>query len=356
MQLAAGRTLPALPPVTLPTIPALLAKWAARPQSVVDRHKAAWNKDKRRFLLLLSFSQTDRELILTSMQEGASRTNKTKEKWFSAVCAAARDIDIPVTREMAAHSAVLRFMALQEAPSRPTAPLTPTDATQLSKMLTERNLQGLATAVGIAFLLGQRMGDVMNLGTNALCVVHDLASNVWMIALTFRETKTSRVTQPYSLHILRDSPEGQQLMNLQQEQLRKKATHLFGDPLTRLDDYKRIVDVMRLIDKDYSILSIRRGGLQLMSLMGLSIDCILAHSRHRRRETLERYLGFGQVLLAPARERFNLALLPREQMDCWALARQGTILNFGEEEGDVDIDELLTDTHLSDSPGSEEQH
>ena len=60
--------------------------------------------------------------------------------------------------------------------------------------------------------------------------------------------------------------------------------------------------------------------------------------------------------MAPARERFNLALLPREQMDCWALARQGTILNFGEEEGDVDIDELLTDTHLSDSPGSEEQH
>ena len=269
MQLAAGRTLPALPPVTLPTIPALLAKWAARPQSVVDRHKAAWNKDKRRFLLLLSFSQTDRELILTSMKEGANRTY-TKETWFSAVCAAARDIDVPVTREMAAYSAVLRFMALQEAPSRPTAPLTPTDATQLSKMLTERNLQGLATAVGIAFLLGQRMGDVMNLGTNALCVVHDLASNVWMIALTFRETKTSRVTQPYSLHILRDSPEGQQLMNLQQEQLRKKATHLFGDPLTRLDDYKRIVDVMRLIDKDYSILSIRRGGLQLMSLMGLS--------------------------------------------------------------------------------------
>jgi hypothetical protein len=43
-----------------------------------------------------------------------------------------------------------------------------------------------------------------------------------------------------------------------------------------------------------------------MALAGLSTDCLLAHSRHRRKENLERYLDWGKLLLCSARERFGI--------------------------------------------------
>jgi hypothetical protein len=56
------------------------------------------------------------------------------------------------------------------------------------------------------------------------------------------------------------------------------------------------------IKPELSILSIRRGGLQRMALLGVSTECLLAHSRHKRRETLERYLDWGRLFLNPAKE------------------------------------------------------
>jgi hypothetical protein len=67
-----------------------------------------------------------------------------------------------------------------------------------------------------------------------------------------------------------------------------------------------------------NILSVRRGGLQMMALSGVSTATLLAHSRHRTKEMLEHYLDSGRLALTAVRELFHIK---PQMMAAFALVR-----------------------------------
>jgi hypothetical protein len=291
------------------TIAQIRARWAARTTATRSLTSEKWQREQENYIWLLAFAQADREAIFAALRDARDWKYKTCEKYWSALLAGAMSIDAKVTAAMKAQQAVFHFLAMEELPARPTIPADPQEVEAAASRLETQGFAEEALALRVAYLLGQRMGDVLNLNGGSTDVLFDPKSGMWFVTILFRKTKTSRTCQPYSLHIPREEAVGKNLQQFAQD--RKSQQYLFMDDEGRFEQRKlqglqRIKAALQSVNNGLSVLSIRRGGLQVMALAGLSTECLLAHSRHRQVENLHRYLEWGKLMLNPARERWNM--------------------------------------------------
>jgi hypothetical protein len=214
---------------------------------------------------------------------------------------AAEAVDVPILAATRAQSKVYQFQAAEEDPRHATEPATIDDINAATATLSRQ----LATALRLAFTLGQRMGDVLNLHTGCLSTIGDAASGRTFLAIFFRQGKTTRITQPFRLHIPIDHPVA---LDLKALDVPGPPTPMFcsaTDAESKLHALTAIKAALVKANPKLNILSVRRGGLQTMSLAGCSTETLLAYSRHRSLATLNRYMNWGETLLDPARERWK---------------------------------------------------
>ena len=290
------------------TLQQIRIKWQTRPESVRNVTSAKWQESQQKFVFLLAFGQVDREAIFAEMADLLAWSYKTMEKYWSAFIKGAQSIEATITIAMRAQQRVFHFMAQEEDPKNPTVPGTPAEIETACTHL----VPAIACAVRLAYILGQRMGDVLNLWSSCAEKIFDPVSQTWFLALLFRKTKTTRTAQPYTLHVPLEGL-GHTLWELSQQRQQAAEHFLFLDKGAAKDEQAKvqklsaIKDAMRKASPLLSVLSIRRGGLQAMALAGMSTETLLAHSRHQRIENLHRYLDWGKVFMAPARELFALS-------------------------------------------------
>lgn len=294
--------------------------WANRPQSLLDRTSLRWQNEQFRFMPLLAVEEVEREQLFDMWREREDWSYTTAAKYWSAIHKCAQQTNCCVTLAMQTKLHVLIFLSKEEDPKRPTLALTPADLTTTVTQLFSLGHSRAALAVHLAFVLGQRIGDVFNLKHDCLDRIHDRLSNLTFLVVHFRKGKTTRRRQPFSLHLPEQLPLSQMLIHLWTERSSPEELdgYLFGSLLTEGPKIRAALldrtpvqanSNQRVISntdtpRAYSLLSIRRGGLQDMAQDGASTACLLHHSRHTSEETLHRYLEWGKLQLNPARERF----------------------------------------------------
>jgi hypothetical protein len=193
-------------------------------------------------------------------------------------------------------------MAKEEDPRRETQPMQLEQQQRIVAWLQDKHYNETCIALELAFTLGQRIGDVLKLQPGCATELHTPDMGV-LLCVLFRRGKTTRRRQPFTLHIQRDTPLAAAFLQLQQLR-RSQAPQVI--PL--MFDVDRVVrelkEALSNCDPSLCLLSIRKGGLQLMAISGATTSTLLHHSRHSSKEMLERYLGWGRVDLEAARERF----------------------------------------------------
>jgi hypothetical protein len=224
---------------------------------------------------------------------------KYAEKCWCAMIKAAETIEVTITIAMRAQQKVYHFLANEEDPRRPTTPALPDEVTAAAALLPPH----LALVCQLAYILGQRLGDCLNLTSPCCTVIYDPVSGVTFLSILFRRGKTTRVTQPFTLHLPMTHVIAPEILHLDKA---RRGRLLFCDDGedAKMTALKLIAGALRQVNPNLTALSIRRGGLQAMALSGCSTETLLAHSRHQCQKNLERYLNWGALLLDPARERW----------------------------------------------------
>lgn len=151
----------------------------------------------------------------------------------------------------------------------------------------------LAAIVMMSFILGQRISDMIQLGTA------DLTIHKTVLQITVRRGKTMGVSQPYTLWLRRSTYPTETLIQLQQDAKSKQRLFL----LTELnsDEERQAVlstirDMLTSVNEELELRSIRRGGLQRMARTSPT-KIVLYHSRHSDEPMLMRYLGWGAAAM-----------------------------------------------------------
>lgn len=126
-----------------------------------------------------------------------------------------------------------------------------------------------------------------------------------LLAVTFTKGKTTRRRDPYTLHLPALSTLATDLSSLQHvpgNAAGEDYELLFGDVGSAISAMK---EALMQCSPCLSLLSIRRGGLQYLAQQGMSIPCLMHHSRHATEGMLMRYLEWGKWALDSARERWG---------------------------------------------------
>jgi hypothetical protein len=282
----------------------MTARWVARPPSLKLATTPEYQLGKMRQLELLAIEgEVEREEEFDRRMAYLNWDYSTAATYWSQVIKSAEDVQLPIPYSMRIKARLLRNLAQECAPGRPTKPIS---AEQVFAALPTLP-PDLRAAVALAFTLGQRMGDTMKLQVGCLSEVLDSASNTTFLAIQYRRGKTTRRRQPFSLHVPRQGHLASELLQLQQSGLENSL--LFPSAADPDKALSTIRSALQAIDSDLGILSIRRGGLQLLALSGASTEVLMHHSRHASIAMLERYLGFGLLHLHPCRMRY-LGRLP----------------------------------------------
>jgi integrase len=260
-----------------------------------DRHPAYQNfsshymASQRRMLFLADVNPSDRFEAFETICFKRNLAPTTAETYWStwlgiqkALVIKPSDADHRITKILKARS-----MAY---PVQFPTPITLSEMDLLVSTF-DASLPSLAAIAMTTFLLGQRISDMIQLA------VADLKSNDDYLTITVRRGKTMQVTTPYSLWLRRKTYPTETLIelaasakscgrlflftNLNSEEERQRVSHTVRDMLTSIND-------------QLELRSLRRGGLQRMAHLGVSIPTMLHFSRHSDVPMLMRYLSWGQ--------------------------------------------------------------
>jgi len=200
--------------------------------------------------------------------------------------------------------AQLKQLELQkklEEPIRPTIPIQEADALHIQSML--QDFPEARLAFSIAWILGQRIGDVMRLEQRGIGIpIKDPLTTKWNVPITFYVTKNVKKADPYTLHLPLQSTVGMELTEFTKKRSSSdhSVTHGKKPLLFQPNSIWHIRQCIHGMSKGFNLLSIRKGGLQNMAMKG--VKDVKKFSRHTTEAMLQRYLDWGKADLAPARE------------------------------------------------------
>lgn len=270
----------------------MLKTWRNRPLSHVKLYTKTWQSVEERMIIFLAIKDEDkREEIFDAVAEVFGWSPQTQPNYWSGLMKAMQLLNMNPSFRARLKAKLLSVQAKESDSIRPTIPASEDQIRMAIKKLTSREAKA---ALHLAFELGQRQGDVLNLEIGSITVVSKGLQQY--IAIRFRKGKTTRRLQPYCLHLRREEQLSNDLLQLQESKQDSKGL-LFGNPEQTLEEIRVQMNSLNL-----SILSIRRGGLQRMSTNGLSIESLLHHSRHTSIPSLMRYLNWGEVSFGAVEE------------------------------------------------------
>jgi integrase len=178
-----------------------------------------------------------------------------------------------------------------------TNPTTPLTSSQLNTLL-ERDDSPMATMIAVAYELGQRLGDMLQLHYK------DVVEEAHRVLVTVRRGKVVPRIGPFTLALPKRSPAARRLMALWR--LRKDlfllSEHNSQEERTNLA--KTAHKKLSQLDQTLGVRSVRKGGLMRLAGTGKPLSTILLFSRHATTQMLYKYLGEGRY----AEEHLNLQM------------------------------------------------
>lgn len=151
-------------------------------------------------------------------------------------------------------------------------------------------LPSLAAIAMMAFILGQRISDMIQLA------VHDIQPNKNELMITVRRGKTMSVSTPYTLWLNRSQYPTETIIEVAIQAKREGRLFLlseFNSDEERSQVGETIRDMLTSINEQLELRSIRRGGLQRMAGQGIPLTTVIQFSRHADEKMLMRYLSWG---------------------------------------------------------------
>lgn len=278
----------------------LRGTWAARSEVWRKASSPAWQRTQERMLPLLVLPVWELFEEFQTRRDKGNWGESTAAQYWAALRAAAVPLRIVLPVEFKVQGKVLGWEAKEADGRRQTVAATPEQISRAAQLL-EPPLQ---IALELAFYLGQRMGDTIQLECR-ISSIFDTPTSTTFITCCFIRGKTTRRRQPYTLHVPESHPLGQRLLALQEQRRKNASTFLFVEPPMRGNALVTIRGALQAVDETLGLLSVRRGGLQKMAIDGASIETLIHHSRHTTQQLLDRYLGWGKFNLIAARERLE---------------------------------------------------
>lgn len=163
-----------------------------------------------------------------------------------------------------------------------------------------RTLRSLATPstvaihllIEVCWSLGQRFGDFLQIAVNDVIVRHDV------VLITFKRGKTVTYTKPYTLSVDRHVPLIEEFLNLRQTAIGRGWNFIASKDNAKADCSSlkhHAASALALVDEQLELRSIRRGGLQHMAKLRMTLSEIRLFSQHASDKMLLRYLNWGTV-------------------------------------------------------------
>lgn len=276
----------------------LRQRWEGRAQCWRDVSSKPWQHTQERMLPLLVLPLWELTEEFDTRRDTQGWSESTASQYWAALRAVAATVGIALPPEFRIKGKVLGFLAKEADLKRPTTAATTLEIQTAASTLPEP----LAVATLVSFHLGQRIGDVLHLQSGRIKTVLDPSTGREFTTLLFRKGKTVRRRDPFTLHLPRQPNNPNAIAERLLALAEVAPQDLFGpsDHLSALSQIKR---ALQATNPCLCLLSIRRGGLQKMSLEGASIETLLHHSRHTTKALLDRYLEWGTFNLQAAREQ-----------------------------------------------------
>ena len=254
--------------------------WRKRP-SAYTRCTADYCQTQRRFLPLATLHPLQRFDIFLEWAEVRGLRWATKNTYWTAVLSMLTALGMEVTHHDKKNCNYLATMAQQEIPGK-APPLTVNIALQMWCEFTDV----VSLIILVAFVLGQRVSDLVLVRWDRVVVEHDRGH--CRIRITFVEGKVIRFVGPYSLYLDGNIGVGKLL---RQYLIVARPTSWVGVPLLFPGNPLQFVGV-RLARFGLESRSIRRGGLQHMAKQGMPTSMLLQYSKHTSTRMLFRYLDY----------------------------------------------------------------
>jgi integrase len=242
-------------------------------------------KTVHRFLPLINLEPQMRLPCLLKMKRERNWRWNTLKTYHGSILAALKIMGLERTIYDKEASEFLEKQAVEEIPSVPTA-LSACNARSLLKMARKTKssrMRNVMTAICFAFYFGQRISDVLLLRREDISIREGGAD----IVATVRRGKTVKHCKPFTLHVPPNH-----LGSLVRSWSHYKNSRLFPPNSKAL-----ILNILRSVNPDYELRSIRRGGLQLIATSGIDPEKLRSEfSKHRSQGMLYRYLEHGACL------------------------------------------------------------
>jgi integrase len=266
------------------------ALWEARHEVWCKSTTKAYQRTTRHLLPLHDIKDVaTRVSVFYDLAELLNWQAPSKERNFRAFLAATKVLGRPIEPLETATMKLLNVEAKSRLPERYTVPLSQEEYEATRHLLLDLAWFDAVLLLDLAYLLGQRVGDVIRIKAADVHEIFDPSSQTKFLAITFFEGKTIRRTRPYSVHLPLSSWAATRLLTL-------KTVDCFQ---SKMLTYRRL---RSQLPPQASLLSIRKGGLQRMVMGGATTATVLHHSRHTGAEMLDRYLDYGRANLWGARD------------------------------------------------------
>lgn len=222
----------------------------------------------------------------------------TVDRELSSMAGALRDLPIySLEREgihlknypewNAAKKTIVRMM--RESPSDPAAPVTFVQVEEAKRSL-QTSCPRAALFLGMMWALAARAGDIASLRKRDVTLeTTSRPDGMFGITIAQRYGKGARFRGTYGMRSTLRREEAAELERLLHQRLAKDR--LFEDH----DDLRdRIRAALRRENRESALTSVRRGAVQHLAAQGVPTEELMKLTGHRRKETLDIYLGYGR--------------------------------------------------------------
>lgn len=266
----------------------------------MTNRSSGWNHSVARFLPIAALPPPQRLPALLALKEEHQWKWSTVRTYYAAAISALQAAEEPLTIH---DKEALRFLdnqVTQELPRVPKAMSTFHFRKLCRCAYREADPDRCRALIAacFAFQMGQRMSDILLLRPQDVKFVPDVGA----LVITVRRGKTIRTSGPYTLHVTQKNNLFPFMFSWQDPSIQQ----LFPRSASEL-----IRQHLRLLDQEYELRSIRRGGLQALAAAGFSLEDLCQHfSKHANPKMLMRYLCHGTFSLAQQQlqERAQLTL------------------------------------------------
>lgn len=265
-------------PLVPPGKPAAMELWEARGfahrASTTTKHQST----QERFIPLLDLPIEERHQEF--MKQTADVSATSRGAYWGALLGAMKAIGMQPQSQDKAFTKIVRKESQKSIVVSNIQPAWPFHVEGACDLLKTRGDLEAILFLKTTYFLAQRPSDTAKILTKNVCMVDGYVS------IHFVEGKVIPQIGPYALHLKAELPWVKQLFVFANSKPQ-------GKQLWSQDVEKRVLSVLKAVDKTLEIRSLRRGALSSYARMGMQEEGLMHLSKHKTREMLHRYLNFG---------------------------------------------------------------